>query len=55
MIFIAAHHVVHRRSKMSGTNVIDSDEEQEAMDLQESVSQEGATCFVTCSSASSQR
>ena len=60
MIFIVAHHVVHRRSKMSGTNesnaiIIYSDEEQEAMDLQESVSQEDAMCFVRCSYASSQR
>ena len=56
MVFVVARRVVHRRSDMSGTNesnaiIIDSDEEQEVMDLQESVTQEDATCFATCSSA----
>ena len=55
-VFVVARRVVHRRSDMSGTNesnaiIIDSDEEQEVMDLQESVTQEDATCFATCSSA----
>ena len=34
---------------------IDSDEEQEMMDLQESATQENATCFATCSSAPHRR
>jgi len=49
---------------MAGSNesnaiIIDSDEEEEVMDLQKSVTQEDATCFATCfatcSSASGRR
>ena len=45
---------------MAGSNesnaiIIDSDEEEEVMDLQESVTQEDATCFAMCSGSASGR